>query len=233
MPPEQEVARSSRAGPIHSVRRAHSFRRAFTRSMTCTAQRSPLTGGIRLLSPMVTLLIMVSGCSGATGDADPPELTPALMASLVTGAAAVDLDASGHFQLKGPTGPGPRQLSKQEAEALAAIWPIEFGSWIQPALEKEHGGPIIFSDLRRCGRTLYATSPFEPIDLAANEPSAAPAQRAFGPWWLVTLCNASGAPELSLGVSAYATDLTNKGWTHRASGDRRGVVHPGRDSGRF
>jgi hypothetical protein len=183
--------------------------------MTCTAQRSascgiPIRSGKRLLSPIVMLLIVISGCLGASEDAKPPELTPHLMASLVTGAAAANLDASGHFRLQGPSGAGPRQLSRREAEALAAIWPVQFGPWIQPALEKEHGGPITFSDLRVCGKALYAGSPFEPIDLAVAEPTAAPAQRVFGPWWLATLCNVSGVPELSLGISAYATDITIK-----------------------
>ena len=164
----------------------------------------------RLDPHILMLAFVISGCLGASEDANPPELTPSLMASLVTDAAAANLDASGHFRLQASSRGGPRQLSQQEAEALAAIWPAQFGPWIQPALEKEHGGPIALSGLRVCGRTLYAASPFQPIDLTLAEPTAAPAQRVFGPWWLVALCNASGIPELSLGVSAYATDLTIK-----------------------
>ena len=33
----------------------------------------------------------------------------------------------------------------------------------------------------------------------------------FGPWWLVTLCDRAGAPTLSVGVSAWATDITVQG----------------------
>lgn len=135
-----------------------------------------------------------------------PEITPTLMASIVTGAAASNLDESGHFRLNGPT--DDSQLTQKQAEALAALWPQQFGPWIRSHLERQHGGSIDFAGLQLCSRTLYAESPLEPFDLAiAADPYGAVSQRVFGSWWLTTLCDQSGTQQLSLAVSAYATDL--------------------------
>ena len=149
-----------------------------------------------------------TACQGDYETAVAPEITPALMASIVTGAAKSNLDASGHFRLKGPPASGPRQLRQEQAEALAAIWPQQFGTWTRSVFERQHGGSINFAGLKLCGRTLYAESPLEPFDpKIAGDPFGAVSQRVFGPWWLTTLCTPSGTPQLSLAVSAYATDL--------------------------
>ena len=59
------------------------------------------------------------------------------------------------------------------------------------------------SRLRVCGRTYYAEPAVEPLP-----PTVGPAFRhSYGPQWIVTLCGASGIPEVSVSVAAYATDV--------------------------
>jgi len=163
--------------------------------------------------PTLGLLALLAGsaCSDRQDATVGPEITPNLMSTIVTGRAAANLDGNGRFRLKGPPESGARQLAEREAKALAELWPEQFGAWIRPALEREHGGSIEFALLKVCGRPLYAESPFEPFDSdIITDPMAAVAQRVFGPWWLFNLCNASDIPQVSLAVSAYSTDLTIK-----------------------
>jgi hypothetical protein len=126
-----------------------------------------------------------------------------LIASL-TPEAARSLDASGGFRL-GTQTPNPAypELTSQQTERLAALWPAQFGSMVRKNLEEGHGGPINFRSLNVCGRTLYAQSAFEPPPLDIP----APRRKPYGPWWFVTLCE-SQRPTLSLAISAWATELT-------------------------
>jgi hypothetical protein len=168
--------------------------------------RSPWTLAVICLASCTALVI---GCQTHDDSLTAPQISANSMLSIVTGMAAQNLDASGHFRLQGPPSGGPAQLSKSQAEALATLWPRQFGTWIVRRLEREHGTELNLQSLTVCGRTFYAESPLEPLDISvAQDPGGAVAQRVYGPWWLVTMCGSGAVPQLSLGVSAYATDLT-------------------------
>jgi hypothetical protein len=102
------------------------------------ASRSSAAGRPRAILGLLGLL-GGAACVDQPNAAVAPEITPTLMASIVTGAAKSNLDASGHFRLKGPPDAGPRQLQKEEAEALAAIWPQQFGTWTRSVFEQLYG----------------------------------------------------------------------------------------------
>jgi hypothetical protein len=162
----------------------------------------------RLLLAIVTGITGLLGCQD-TSVAPAPPITAATMAQYVSGPAAANLDASGHFQLAGPPAGGKPQLTREQAEAIANAWPRQFGEWVRQSLENVHGGPIDVKALKPCGQSLYAGSSFEPFDDALiAKPTVPPFQRIYGPWWLVTLCGANGTPQVGLAVSAYGTDLT-------------------------
>lgn len=128
----------------------------------------------------------------------------AAVAASVTGAAAVALSADGLFpeadtasQTKYP------ELNRVQANRLAVAWVNQFALLHRSFLTRTRGGSIDFSKLAPCGRSLYAESPFLP----PGEDWPVTARRLYGPWWLITLC-ADGRPEVSLAISAWATDLT-------------------------
>ena len=168
--------------------------------------RRPWTSAVICLASCTALVI---GCQTHDDSLTAPQISANSMLSIVTGTAAQNLDVSGHFRLQGPPSGGPAQLNRSQAEALATLWPRQFGTWIVRRLEREHGGNLDLRSLTVCGRTFYAESPLEPMDVSvAADPGGAVAQRVYGPWWLVTMCGSGAVPQLSLAVSAYATDLT-------------------------
>jgi hypothetical protein len=153
----------------------------------------------------VLILAALTACSDQ-GTTTTPNVLPSragLIAALTPDVAAA-LDASGQFRFQTVAGDGSYpEMSLQQAKTLAELWPVQFGPMVRKSLEKAHGGPIDFHALAPCGRVLYARSAFEPP--TAEVPS--PQRKPYGPWWLVTLCEAQ-RPTVSLAISAWATDLT-------------------------
>jgi hypothetical protein len=151
--------------------------------------------------------------SVACSDSPSPPSTPQLpIRSLVTGAAAAGLTAAGKFKLGGPPADATAQISRARAEELAAIWPGQFGVWIRPRLEREHGAAVDLANLRVCGETVYAESPYEPVEATlARKLAVGVYRRVFGPWWITQLCGVQGKPEVILAISAYASDLSIEG----------------------
>lgn len=167
----------------------------------------------RLAAALAAAMAALTACdTGTRPESSSPPITSQTMRQYVTPAAAANLDASGHWKLAESNAKDRPQLTRGRAEALAVLWPLQFGPWIQRRLESEHGGAIDLKGLARCGATYYAASPYQPLDAAtASNPATEAAQRGFGPWWLVTFCSSSGTPQLSVGVAAYATELDVKG----------------------
>ena len=114
----------------------------------------------------------LSGCQDASVE-QPPSVSYPEIARYTVGEATDGLGADGRFRLKGPT--GSDEISEDQAEALAAIWPRQFGTWVTPSLEMDHGASIVVENLRTCGTTYYVQSAFEPLPerLRAADPSRA------------------------------------------------------------
>ncbi|HKG93283.1 MAG TPA: hypothetical protein VKA84_15360, partial [Gemmatimonadaceae bacterium] len=121
----------------------------------------------------------------------------------VTGAAAAALNPNGQFVLPPPeTGPEP-ELSEGQAVTLATAFIRFHGPWLRGAWEADHGAPVDLAALSRCGRTYYAATPYEPVPEGTSESL----RLYYGSQWLVTFCAPSGVPQVSVSVSALATDL--------------------------
>lgn len=146
--------------------------------------------------------LFVAGCSpDHRGDQTAPS-SPSELRQMVVGEAANGLSASGLFSLATPAEP-QGELPAAEALRLAAAWPKQFGRFIRPRLEQQHGARIDVDRLTPCGPPFYAASSFQPFPTSAFRG----ARFAFGSWWIVGLCDAGGAPTLSVAVAAGATDL--------------------------
>ena len=166
-----------------------------------------LTIGVRRAakaSVLVSAAVYVCACS------EPRSTSPdgTVGADLVTAAVASQLDASGHFRLPRVSPGRSGELTASRAELLGTAFLHQLGPMIQGSLEGDHGGPINVKALSVCGRTLYASTAYEPVDsqVSANAMGRV-YERIFGPWWLVTFCDRGGELQVGLAVSAYATDL--------------------------
>jgi hypothetical protein len=95
------------------------------------------------------------------------------------------------------------QITEATARQFAGISAHQFGPMLRGYLERGHGGPIDIAALRVCGRSYFVESPFKALPAEI----AMPLKKQFGPWWIVGLCGASGSTQVSIAVSAYATDL--------------------------
>jgi hypothetical protein len=165
-----------------------------------------LAGVIALLSIAVAL---AAACSDSSQTAP---RSPLALRQAVAGAAAAQLDAADHFILTAPTPPiaGPPQITQDQAVRLAAAFLPQFGPMVKGGLEREHGGSIDLNTLTSCRRTLYARSPYVPLDanLVATNAELPIIQRNYGPFWVVPFCSASGGLTVLIAVSAYSTDLS-------------------------
>lgn len=140
-----------------------------------------LLSGPRLV---IALLVLPSGCDRATEPAhNPLGIRPEWISAALQGS----LEADGRFIADSLSFNLDSGITASRAETLA----MEFVQSIRTragniaaALESEHGGPINFESLRRCGRTIYGKSPFRspsasvPIDL----------QNILGGQFVITMC---------------------------------------------
>lgn len=152
---------------------------------------------------------VLAGCgdSAQTGPRATLELRHALTAT-----AAQDLDGSGHFAFQPPPASGDiPEITLPEAIKFAAAWLQQLGPMVLADLQREHGDTIVLSEVSSCRRALYARSAWRGDPTLANNPFAASYIRAYGPYWLVPFCSASGDQVTTVAVSAYATDLSLSG----------------------
>jgi hypothetical protein len=140
------------------------------------------------------------GCSEKQTDT-PTSPSREELQNFVTGEAAAALDASGHLVLV--TAPAPSEINRAKAESLALAYMKEFGPSIRRTLERERGEEVDFAELQACGPALYAVTPFQP--LTDEVPKAF--HRAFGSKWIVGLCGPHGDVQVSVAVSALASEL--------------------------
>ncbi len=157
---------------------------------------------IWLVGPIALAAGMLVGCGERSAMSAPG--ASGLRADDLVGEAAAALDATGHFTLPTPirrtTYP---EISADRAGALAVAYIGDYGHFLLPHFEMKHGGPIDLASLRACGSPLYAATPYNAASLAQ---ASVPTRRLLGPYWLVSLCAASGGQVLSIAVSALATD---------------------------
>ena len=118
-------------------------------------------------------------------------------------ATQIDSSTARFNTLSGDGEGGQLELSQTAASQFAEAYARQFGPLLRNSLEGQRGTQIQFSALRTCSDVFDARTPFMP--LSDTMPGAM--RRAYGPYLLVTLCNAS-EPELNVAVSAWATGLT-------------------------
>jgi len=162
-------------------------------------------GGMQTWAASVRALAAVAavGCAERDPGVIAPQPPKSRVAAALTPSAGVVFNTDGKIVLPAPRGGPYAELSAARATALAQAWTRHFAPWSASFLEETHGAPIDLQRLRPCGRALYARAAFEtpPADLPA------PLRRPYGPWWLVTMCSATGVPQVSVAVSAWATEV--------------------------
>jgi hypothetical protein len=124
--------------------------------------------------------------------------------SMLTVEVARALTPKGLFNVSGPPAGSNRELSESQVRTIGRAWARQFFPWVKGKLEAEHGQQIDGGKLRDCPRIYYAESAYAPLEDTAD---AGVSRRVFGPWWVVPLC-VNGVPQVSLGIAAYATDVT-------------------------
>jgi hypothetical protein len=121
----------------------------------------------------------------------------------VTGAAAANLDGSGHFVFAEPVSPTPLPiLSSQRARDLAAADVRTWAPLLKSDWEKRRGAPINLGGLTADSRVYYVPTPFGPVP----ERFHLSYRRYLGPYYLVRMVDGP-TPVMLVGVSAYATDV--------------------------
>ena len=127
-------------------------------------------------------------------------LKPETVVAALTGTALASLNSDGHFA--GLTTSAPDEINAGEAARFANAYAHQFAPLHFTYLQNTRGAAVDLKQLHACGRPLYAASAFDPlpsdIDVAYRRP--------YGAWWMVTLC-AGDEPQVSLAVSAMATDM--------------------------
>lgn len=157
--------------------------------------------------PNIIFTWLVAGAVTACGERASPLAAPAddaaRLASRLTAEAASQLGSDGLLNLVTVAQGTAPEISEPRARELALVAGRSFGPMMRPALEEDHGGPIDFGTLVVCPRAYYAASPVEPL------PQEIPSyyHRLFGPRWLVSLCDGRGEQQVSIAVSALATEL--------------------------
>lgn len=161
-----------------------------------------VTMGTLHRSAVALMVAAVGACKTDAYITAPQPTTDEIFAS-VAGAAQTAIGPEGRFVLSPPAPTVAPQITVGNATGLAVIWSRQFGPLFRELLEGVHGGPIRLEKLAPCGRPLYAASAFEepPLEMLPS------LRRAYGPWWLITLCDAK-TPTVSVAVSAWATELT-------------------------
>ncbi len=175
----------------------HHTRAQQSRPRSATGRRN----GVHVMASAAGLLAVLAACSDniPTGG----EWTPSELRAALTGPAQEAVDTDGLIRLARPASSGDRELTAAEAVAFATAWTRDYAPMTLSWLERTRGAAIDLASLEACGRTLYARSAFS----APPQSIPGPYRRAYGPWWLVTLCDASSSPSVSVAISAWATEL--------------------------
>jgi hypothetical protein len=155
---------------------------------------------------LLACLAAANSCSSDRTVAPRSEVTREALVQALTPELGAVVSSDGFLPMSSVENTGRAQISAIAAAALAvgvAKYNLPYNNTV---LENQRGGAIDYQRLSSCRPASYVTTPFERI--AVDNPSAAahPLQKALGPFWLVTLC-ARGTPQLTVGVSAYSTDL--------------------------
>ncbi len=155
----------------------------------------------------VAAAFYVTACGGAPQPME-SDGVGSVTSDIVTAAVASQLDAGGHFRLSRTPPDKSGEITAEAAERLGAAFLQQLGPMIRGTLEKDHGGAIDVKSVAVCGRTIYASSPYERVDPQVSATATGRVyDRIFGPWWLVTFCG-KGKAQVALAVSSYATDLS-------------------------
>lgn len=121
----------------------------------------------------------------------------------LTGNAAAAVTPDGQFQIRVTQRHPQSEITAVRAVQIATTWTHTSGQWLRGAFERDRGAAVDPRHVTQCGRVFYADTPYADLP-----PTASHAMRTvFGPWWLVTLCDAAQRPAISVAVSGYSTNL--------------------------
>lgn len=148
--------------------------------------------------------VLFAGVTACVADHARSLVAPPPRSALAAVTSGIRINGDGTVQTAGPIQTQAPQITLAQAQTIARAWASEWIPEIRRVLEEQHHGPVNYP-LVPCGRSYYA-APF------AQEPSPATTRpdlhRLVGPWWIIPLCQTpAGAPEVSLAVNAFATDL--------------------------
>ncbi|NUQ12643.1 MAG: hypothetical protein HUU26_10015 [Gemmatimonadaceae bacterium] len=155
-----------------------------------------LPAQVEFLRRSALLVIALVAPSCASDQAAAPLALPSVTLAVV-GQAAASLDSTGHFELA--VAPQTSfEISEARARQIAEGWVATYASFQRGFLERQRRASIDTKSLRPCGRIFYAQSPF----VVSADAAPLSTLRRYAAWWIVTLCGASGEPQVSLAVSS-------------------------------
>jgi len=155
----------------------------------------PRSGTALLLAGV---LVAACGPDGITHPEPDVDIRP-----YVTGAAAANLDASGHFVFAEPVSPTPFAIvSSQRARELAVADVRTWAPLVKSDWEKQRGAAIDLGRITADLRVYYVPTPFGPVP----ERFHLSYRRNLGPYYLVRMMDGP-TPVMMVGVSAYVTDV--------------------------
>ena len=163
---------------------------------------------------LLTVVATTGGVCLACGDPTGPSRSEfSVDAQWLTPELGQLLDGNGRFIV--PSQPiSSVPIDEHGAEELALAYAHLMGTsfdQVRAGLEQQHGGRITWNTLSRCGRSTFTQPVYGPApDNIPGDPRLLPPffRRALAATWVIALCNASGVPQLSMGVSSEATDVS-------------------------
>lgn len=149
--------------------------------------------------PLVSLALLAAACAK---DSAWTPVSRSETQSSVTGAAAAALDESGRFRLPSEVTNPEGHLSQDAAESIALRFVHEFGRFNHARWQQEHGSPIDLARLTICDRAFLVGSAYRIPPDAPEE-----LQNSLGSRWIVSLCEGTSRPAVTLSFAARLTTL--------------------------
>ena len=159
-----------------------------------------LVSGKRLGS---LLLLAALACGPERELTSPASTIDHLSTSLVREGESL-LGPDGKFSLRALGPDDQPDIGASDAALFAELAARQYGPMIASDLEDQYGGPIDFSTLRACDRTLFARSPFEELPTGLSRSAA----HYLGSFWITAVCGVGGQRQVSVAIAAGASEIT-------------------------
>ena len=121
----------------------------------------------------------------------------------LTASVLAQLDPSGRFPSTAPATDNTPAVSLLRAKALADAFVHTFGSSSSMIWSQDAGVPVEGGSLRQCDRVDFVESAYDAIPASQNDWF----RNAWGPQWIVRLCQRTSVPIVELTVAANASNI--------------------------